>query len=48
MSLGKGAVPSFSTNQNKKGKIYIEVKMIGVDDDVAKILWSRYFIEALG
>ena len=46
--LGKGVVYSFSTKQNINGKSSIEDELIGVDDSMAKIIWSRYFIEAQG
>ena len=45
--LGKGAVSSFSTKKYKQ-KSSIEGLLIGVDDAMAKILWSKYFIEAQG
>ena len=45
MSLVKGAVSSFS--QIAKKKISIEDDLIGVDESMAKILQSRYFIDAI-
>ena len=46
--LGKRVVPNFSTKQNINGKISTEDDLIGVDNDVAKIIWSRYFIYVHG
>ena len=48
MSLGKGAVSRLSTKQKINGGSSTEYKLIGLDDAVTKILWSKYFIEAEG
>ena len=46
ISLGKVAVSSFSTKQKINVKSSKESELVGVDDNMANILWSRYFIEA--
>jgi hypothetical protein len=48
MSLGKGAVTSFSTKQKINGKSSMEDELIGVDDAMPRILWTKYLIEAQG
>ena len=48
MYLGKGAVSISSTKQRIKGKSFTWDETIGVDNAMAIILWSRYFIEAQG
>ena len=47
MSLGNVSVYSFPKNKIN-GKISTEGELIGVDDAMSKILWSRYIIEAQG
>jgi hypothetical protein len=49
MSLGKGSVYSASTRQklNTK-KSSTEAELIGVDDVMPLILWTRYFLDAQG
>ena len=46
--LVKGAVSSISPKKRINGKISIDNELIGVEKSMAKILWSRYFIEAQG
>ena len=48
MSLGKGAVTSFSTKQKINGKSSTEEELIGVDDAMPKVLRSKYFVKAQG
>ena len=48
MSLGKGAVTSFSRKQKIQGKSSTEDELIGVDDTLPQALWTKYFIEAQG
>jgi hypothetical protein len=48
MSLGKGAVTSFSTKQKINGKSSTEDELIGVDDAMPRILWTKYLIETQG
>ena len=48
MSLGKEVFSNFSTHKKMDGNISIEDDVIGVDDAIAKIIWSIYCIEAQG
>jgi hypothetical protein len=48
MSLGKGAVYSRSTRQKLNTKSSTEAELVGVDDVMAQILWTKYFLEAQG
>jgi hypothetical protein len=48
MSLGKGAVYASSLKQKLNTKSSTEAELVGVDDAMGQILWTRYFIEAQG
>eukprot|EP00804_Cyclotella_cryptica_P015947 CCRYP_019194-RD/>CCRYP_019194-RD protein AED:0.15 eAED:0.15 QI:0/-1/0/1/-1/1/1/0/395 len=48
MSLGKGAVMSFSRKQKLNVRSSSEGELVGIDDALPWILWCRYFIEAQG
>jgi hypothetical protein len=48
MSLGKGSVYSASTRQKLNMKSSTEAELVGVDDLMPQILWTRYFLEAQG
>ena len=48
ISLDKVAVSSLSKKQRINGNISREGEMIDVEKSMAKILWSRYFIESKG
>ena len=48
MSLGKGAVMSFSRKRKLQVKSSTENELIGVDDTLPQVLWSKYFLEAQG
>ena len=48
ISLGKVSVSIFSTHKKINRMSSIEGELIGVDNAMSKILWSRYFIEAQG
>ena len=48
MSLGKRVVSSLPKQKKINRNISTEGGLIRVDDAMAKILWSRYFIEAQG
>ena len=48
MSLGKGAVTSFSKKQKLNVRSYTEGELVGIDDALSSILWTRYFIESQG
>jgi hypothetical protein len=48
MTLGKGSVYSASTRQKLNTKSSTEAELVGVDDLMPQILWTRYFLEAQG
>jgi len=48
MSLGKGAVYSTSTRQKLNTKSSTEAELVGVDDAMPIILWTRQFMEGQG
>ena len=47
-TLGKGAISSISTKQKVNSRSSTEAELIGIDDVISKILWSKRFIEAQG
>jgi ribosomal protein S24E len=48
MSLGKGSVYSTSVRQKLNTKSSTEAELVGVDDVMPQIIWTRYFLEAQG
>jgi hypothetical protein len=48
MTLGKGAVYGTSTRQKLNTKSSTEAELVGVNDVMPQILWTRYFLEAQG
>jgi hypothetical protein len=48
MSLGRGAPMSFSWKQKLNVRSSCEGELVGIDDVLPHILWSKYFIEAQG
>ena len=48
MTLGKGAVISFSRKQKINTKSSTETELVGVDDAMSEVLWSLYFIQEQG
>jgi hypothetical protein len=48
MSLGKGAVYGTSTRQKLNTKSSTEAELVGVNDVMPQVLWTRYFLEAQG
>jgi Reverse transcriptase (RNA-dependent DNA polymerase) len=48
MSLGKGTVYATSTRQRINTKSSTEAELVGVNDVLPQILWTRYFLEAQG
>jgi hypothetical protein len=48
MSLGKGSVYSASKTQRLNTKSSTEAELVGVDDVMAQVLWTRYFLEGQG
>ena len=47
-SLGKGVISSICTKQKVNTRSSTEAELVGVDDVISKILWSKRFIEAQG
>ena len=47
-TLGKGAITSISTKQKVNSRSSTEAELIGIDDVISKVLWSKRFIEAQG
>ena len=48
LSLGKGAIYSTSTRQKLNTKSSTEAELVGVDDVMPMILWTRQFMEGQG
>jgi hypothetical protein len=48
MSLGKGSVYSTLTRQKLNTKSSTEAELVGVDDVMPLVLWTRYFLQAQG
>ena len=48
MSLGKGSIYSASTRQKLNTKSSTEAKLVGVDDAMPMILWTRQFMIGQG
>jgi len=48
MSLGRGAIYSTSTRQKLNTKSSTEAELVGVDDMMPMILWTRQFLEGQG
>ena len=48
MTLGEGTLCSVSTKQKVMSRSSTEAELVGVDDVISKILWSKVFIEAQG
>ena len=48
MSLGGGAVYSSSCKQKLNTRSSTEAELVGVDDMIAQVLWTRYFLSEQG
>jgi hypothetical protein len=48
LSMGKGSTCSASKSQRLNTKSSTEPEVVGVDDVMAQVLWTRYFLEAQG
>jgi hypothetical protein len=48
MTLGKGSVYSASVRQKLNTKSSTEAELVGVDDLMPQILWTKYFLEEQG
>mmetsp|Transcript_34996 Transcript_34996/g.52860 ORF Transcript_34996/g.52860 Transcript_34996/m.52860 type:complete len:213 (+) Transcript_34996:3-641(+) len=47
-TLGKGAICSDSTKQKINTQSSTESELVGVDDKIAKVIWTKKFIECQG
>eukprot|EP00804_Cyclotella_cryptica_P023105 CCRYP_000347-RE/>CCRYP_000347-RE protein AED:0.29 eAED:0.21 QI:0/-1/0/1/-1/0/1/0/371 len=48
MTMGRGAVLSYSWKQKVNTKSSTEMELVGVDDAISNILWSLYFLQEQG
>jgi hypothetical protein len=48
MSMGRGAIQALSQKQRLNTRSSTESELVGTDDAVGKILWTKLFIEAQG
>ena len=48
MSLGKGAITSLSRKQKLNTRSSTEAELVAVDDCMAQVLWTKYFLEEQG
>ena len=46
MSMGKGAILSFSRKQKLNTESSMEEEFMGIDDALGLIMWFKYFLEA--
>jgi hypothetical protein len=47
-TLGKGIITSVSTKQKVNTRSSTEAELVGADDVISKVLWTKLFIEAQG
>jgi hypothetical protein len=45
MSLGKGSVIGMSKKQKNNTRSSTESELVGADDDIPQMMWTRYFLE---
>ena len=48
MTMGRGAILSYSWKQKLNTKSSTETELVGVDDAISNILWSLYFLQEQG
>ena len=48
MTMGKGAIQTMSMKQKLNTKSSTEAELVGADDVVNQILWTKYFLEEQG
>ena len=48
MSMGTGALQAGSGKQKLNARSSTEAELVGLDDVIAKILWTKLFIEQQG
>ena len=45
-SLGRGGVDNSSTKQKVNTRSSTEAELVGVDDKISKVVWTKKFLEA--
>ena len=48
MTMGKGAITSLSRKQKLNTRSSTEAELVAVDDCMAQVLWTKYFLDAQG
>jgi hypothetical protein len=48
MSMGRGSISSMSKKQKINTRSSTEAELVGADDAMPQIMWTKYFIEAQG
>jgi hypothetical protein len=48
MTLGQGAITAISTKQKINTRSSTEAELVSTDDIIAKVIWTKRFIEAQG
>ena len=48
MTMGKGAITSLSRKQKLNTRSSTEAELVAVDDCMAQVLWTKYFLQAQG
>jgi hypothetical protein len=48
LTLGQGAANSDSTKQKLNTRSSTEAELVGVDDEMSQVIWTRYFLTAQG
>ena len=48
MTMGNGAIQSMSRKQKLNTRSSTEAELIGVDDAMTMVLWTKFFLEAQG
>ena len=48
MKMGKGAITSLSRKQKLNTRSSTEAELVAVDDCMAQVLWTKYFLQAQG
>ncbi|VEU38525.1 unnamed protein product [Pseudo-nitzschia multistriata] len=48
MTMGQGAVNSSSSKQKLNTRSSTEAELVGVDDEMTQVIWTRHFLQAQG
>jgi hypothetical protein len=48
MTMGKGAIISDSLKQKVNARSSTESEIVGVDDEISKVIWAKRFVESQG